>query len=87
VEQAIRARVESVLAGAEPDERGAMLIAVLHACKLDRKAFPDADKERFKEIAEGEWAGAAVRKAIAAVYTAVTVTTIAAVAAATSVSG
>jgi hypothetical protein len=87
VEQEIRARVESVLAGAEPDERVAMLIAVLHACKLDRKAFPDAGKDRFKEIAEGEWAGVAVRKAIAAVYAAVNATTIAAVAAATSVSG
>lgn len=71
VEQGIRERVQSVLSGAEPDERVAVLIAVLHAAKIDRKAFPGASKERIKEITEGEWAGEAVAKAIAAVNAAV----------------
>jgi hypothetical protein len=44
-----------------------VLIAVMHAAKLDRKAFPGADKARVKEIAEGDWAGDAVAKTIAAI--------------------
>ncbi|OUC95689.1 GOLPH3/VPS74 family protein [Streptosporangium minutum] len=71
VEQGIRESVQSVLSGAAPDERAAVLIAVLHAAKIDRKAFPGASKERVKEITEGEWAGAAVAKTIAAVNSAV----------------
>ncbi|GLX02208.1 hypothetical protein Misp02_62940 [Microtetraspora sp. NBRC 16547] len=77
-EREIRQRVESVLGGADPDERTAVLIAVLHAAKLDRKAFPDAPRKRFKEIAEGEWAGAAVKKTIASIHAAVMTVTIAA---------
>ncbi|MEZ0073730.1 GPP34 family phosphoprotein [Planotetraspora sp. GP83] len=87
VEQGIRQRVESVLAGAEPDERLAALVAVLNAAKLDRKAFPHARKERIKEIAEGEWAGAAVKKTIASVHAAVAAGVAAAVAAGAASSG
>ncbi|WP_431897328.1 GOLPH3/VPS74 family protein [Nonomuraea sp. bgisy101] len=65
VEAEVRGRVASALAGADPDARTAVLIAVMHACKLDRKAFPGASKERIKEITEGEWAGEAVAKTIA----------------------
>ncbi|MBB2908798.1 hypothetical protein FHS43_000044 [Streptosporangium becharense] len=85
IERGIRERVRGVLAGADPDERTAVLIAVLHAAKIDRKAFPDARKERIKEITEGDWAGEAVSKTIAAVNAAVMTAVIAgAVAASTS---
>ncbi|MFI6921341.1 GPP34 family phosphoprotein [Nonomuraea spiralis] len=85
VEADVRERVTATLAGAEPDVRTAMLIAIMHAAKLDRKAFPGADRARVKEIAEGEWAGAAVAKTIAAINAAIAVTaSTAAVVAATS---
>lgn len=68
VEQGIRRRIEGVLGGTEPSERDAVLIAILNAAKLDRKVFPRASRKRIKEITEGEWAGAAVRKTITAVH-------------------
>lgn len=71
VEAEIRSRVSRVLGGSDPDERTAVLIAVLHAAKLDRKAFPGADKERIKEITEGAWAGEAVAKTIATINAAI----------------
>ncbi|WP_432928103.1 GOLPH3/VPS74 family protein [Microbispora sp. CA-135349] len=83
-EKGVRERVQSVLAGAEPDERTAVLIAVMHAAKLDRKAFPDAPKGRIKEIAQGQWTGEAVRKTIASVHAAVAAATTAATVAATA---
>jgi hypothetical protein len=67
VEADVRERVSAVLAGADPDARTAVLIAITHAAKLDRKAFPEADKKRVKEIAEGAWAADAVAKTIAAI--------------------
>jgi hypothetical protein len=73
VEQGIRERVQSVLSGADPDERIAVLVAVLHAAKIDRKAFPGASKERIREITEGDWAGEAVAKTIASINAAVMV--------------
>ncbi|MEU9836033.1 GPP34 family phosphoprotein [Streptosporangium sp. NPDC048047] len=79
-ERAVRDRVLSVLDGAAPDERTAALIAVLHAAKIDRKAFPDVDRRRFKEIARDHWVGDAVSKTIdsvnIAVMTATTTTTV-----------
>ncbi|GAA3472760.1 GOLPH3/VPS74 family protein [Nonomuraea roseola] len=87
VEAEIRARVASVLGGSEPDERTAVLIAVLHAAKLDRKAFPGASKERIKEITEGAWAGEAVAKTIAEINAVIMIAaTSAAIGAATSAS-
>ncbi|WP_344978848.1 GOLPH3/VPS74 family protein [Streptosporangium fragile] len=71
VERGVRERVRDVLSGADPDERIAVLIAILHAARIDRKAFPGASKERIKEITEGRWAGEAVAKTIAAVNAAV----------------
>ncbi|MEU1877606.1 GPP34 family phosphoprotein, partial [Streptosporangium sp. NPDC020072] len=71
IEREIRQRIGDVLTGAEPDERSAVLIAVLHAAKIDRKAFPGADKARIKEITEGRWAADAVARSIAAVNAAV----------------
>ncbi|WP_249346097.1 GPP34 family phosphoprotein [Microbispora sp. H11081] len=81
-ERDVRERVHNVLAGAEPDERTAVLFAVMHAAKLDRKAFPEAPKDRVKEIAQGQWTGEAVRKTIASVHAAVLAATSAAAVAA-----
>jgi hypothetical protein len=83
-EQGVRERVRNVLTGAEPDERTAVLFAVMHAAKLDRKAFPGAPKDRVKEIAQGQWTGEAVRKTIASVHAAVVAATTAATVAATA---
>ncbi|MFC4062976.1 GPP34 family phosphoprotein [Planomonospora corallina] len=71
VEREIRERVQSVLAGSDPDERIAVLLAVLHAAKIDRKAFPGVRKERVKEIVEGAWVGDAVAKTIASINAAI----------------
>lgn len=71
VEAEVRERVTSALAGFDPDARTAVLIAVMHASGLDRKAFPDASEARVKEIAEGAWAADAVAKTIAAVHAAI----------------
>ncbi|NUP02633.1 MAG: GPP34 family phosphoprotein [Nonomuraea sp.] len=85
VEADVRERVSAALAGAEPDMRTAVLIAITHAAKLDRKTFPDADRQRVKEIAKGEWAGEAVAKTIASINAAIAAgATAAAVAAASS---
>ncbi|MFE3454908.1 GPP34 family phosphoprotein [Nonomuraea sp. NPDC059194] len=88
VEAEVRERVAGVLSGAEPDARTAVLIAVMHACKLDRKAFPGASKERIKEITEGEWAGDAVAKTIADINAVIMIAaTTAAISAAVGASG
>jgi hypothetical protein len=88
VEAAVRDRVAGALAGADPDARTAVLIAIAHAAKLDRKAFPEASRQRVKEIAEGAWTADAVAQTIAAIN-AVMITTITAatVAATTSTTG
>ncbi|MGH3759261.1 GOLPH3/VPS74 family protein [Actinophytocola sp.] len=73
-ESAVRERIGSALDGATPDERTAALIALLSALKGLTTVFdlPDkrAARRRAKEIAEGQWAAAAVRKAVEAVYVA-----------------
>ncbi|MDR8407903.1 GPP34 family phosphoprotein [Nonomuraea sp. 3-1Str] len=85
VEANVRERVASALGGADPDPRTAVLIALLHAAKIDRKAFPGASKERVKEIAEGAWTADAVAKTIAAINAAMmAAVTSAAIAASTS---
>lgn len=71
IEAGTRERVASALGGADPEPRTAVLIAVMAAIKLERKAFPGADKDRIKEIAEGDWAGAAVAKTIASIQMAI----------------
>jgi Golgi phosphoprotein 3 GPP34 len=83
-EASVRERIASALSGATPDERTAALIALLSALKAVTSVFDVPDKRaarrRAKEIAEGQWAATAVRKAVEAVYAA----TAAATAAATS---
>ncbi|MFD5618178.1 GPP34 family phosphoprotein [Streptomyces yangpuensis] len=69
VERALRERLAAVvLGGARPDERTAGLIALLHAAKLHRLAFPQHSpgsvKPRMAEIADGQWAADGVRAAI-----------------------
>ncbi|MFI6602925.1 GPP34 family phosphoprotein [Nonomuraea sp. NPDC050536] len=88
VEQEVRDRVSSALAGGDPEPRTAVLIALVHAAKLDRKAFPGASKERIKQIAEGAWAADAVAQTIAAINSAIMVAmTVAATTTATSTGG
>jgi hypothetical protein len=58
------------VAGATPDGRTAALVSLLAAVNAAHKVV-DGDKKliraRAKDIAAGEWAGAAVKKAIDAV--------------------
>jgi len=73
-EAEVRSRIRAALAGATPDERTSALIALLSALKAVTTVFAVADKRaarrRAKEIAEGQWAATAVRKAVEAVYAA-----------------
>ncbi|MFE7096313.1 GOLPH3/VPS74 family protein [Streptomyces erythrochromogenes] len=69
VERALRERLAAaVLGNAQPDDRTAGLIALLHGAKLHRLAFPGhspaAVKPRMAEIADGQWAAEGVRAAI-----------------------
>lgn len=73
-----------------PDERTGALISLLYAVKGLHKVF-DGDKRemnaRAKEIAAGNWAGVAVKKAMEAVQAAVMATMVASTVAATSGGG
>lgn len=75
-EREVRHELGGVLIeGLDPAPRAAALISLLSAVDAAAKAFPEADRKairkRAKDIAEGEWAGAAVRKAVDAINTAV----------------
>ncbi|MGN5238738.1 MULTISPECIES: GPP34 family phosphoprotein [unclassified Rhodococcus (in: high G+C Gram-positive bacteria)] len=77
-ERRVRNELHSVLVdGTTPSPRAAALISLLSATKSTPKIFPDADKkriaERAKDIAEGQWAGQAVRQAVDAINTAILV--------------
>jgi hypothetical protein len=72
----IRAELSQVLVhGMEPTQRMAALTSLLSAVDAVSKVVPSGDrrtvKRRAKEVAEGEWAGVAVRKAVEAVNAAV----------------
>jgi hypothetical protein len=73
-EATVRERIRAALAGARPDERTAALISLLSALNAVTTvvAVPDkrAANRRANEIAKGQWAAAAVRKAIETVYAA-----------------
>lgn len=69
VERELRERLAAaVLKGAEPDERTASLIAVIHAAGLHGLAFPGAPRKEIKartaELADGQWAAESIRSAI-----------------------
>ncbi|MBP2350469.1 hypothetical protein JOF29_001552 [Kribbella aluminosa] len=74
----VRAQLESVLTqGLAPDQRTAALIALLSALNVVPKVITDsvdtrALKQRAKEIADSDWAAAAVKKAVAEMQAAVT---------------
>lgn len=77
-ELALRARLRSVLVdGAEPDDRTAPLIALLSAIDavgevVEKPERKDA-KQRAEQIAEGNWASAATKKAVQELTAAVVV--------------
>jgi hypothetical protein len=89
-EEEVRTALGSVLKlGTQPDERTAALIALLSALNVVPKVITDAVdnkalKRRAKEIAESEWAAAAVRKAIQEMQAAVTAAIVASTSAATA---
>ncbi|WP_433610446.1 GOLPH3/VPS74 family protein [Prescottella agglutinans] len=75
-EREVRQELVGVLVeGLDPNPRTAALISLLSAVDAAAKVFPDADRKairkRAKDIAEKEWAGAAVRKAVDAINSAV----------------
>jgi hypothetical protein len=87
-----RRRMRSaVSASGAVDARTAALCALVAATGLDRKVFADLDrrqvKARLKEIGEGAWAAAAVKKAIEDVQTAVMVAVVAATSASAASAG
>ncbi len=89
VESALRARLHDVvLDGAEPDERTAGLIALIHSANLHRTAFPDRQPDevtaRMAEIAAGRWAAESVRDAIRDMQAAMAAVTVVTVLTATS---
>ena len=75
-EKVLRDSLRSALVdGTTPSPHTAALISLISAVDLTHKVIVDADKKqlkhRAKQIAEGEWAGAAVRKAVSDVNAAV----------------
>ncbi|MGG7572386.1 GOLPH3/VPS74 family protein [Streptomyces sirii] len=68
-ETELRQRLRAVvLDGAAPDERTAGLIALIHATKLHRLAFPDVPRkqvaDRMAGVTAGQWAAESVRAAL-----------------------
>lgn len=81
-ESELRERLASVvLHGADPDDRTAGLVALIHAAKLHRLAFPEVParevKPRMEKIADGQWAGEDVRAAIRTMQAAMVAVTVA----------
>ncbi|MBL8930652.1 MAG: GPP34 family phosphoprotein [Kineosporiaceae bacterium] len=84
LEDEVLARVRDVLIDEQPpDPRTGALIAILSAVDALPKVFPAANKKalvhRGKQISQGDWAGAAVREALAAIRAAVMIATTVAV--------
>jgi hypothetical protein len=84
----LRGRVAAVLRdGARPDQHLAMLISLVHAVKAEHKVVDGPRRQlraRAAEVAEGEWAGQAVRKAVQAVQASVMAAVVASTAAASA---
>ncbi|MEU5903559.1 GPP34 family phosphoprotein [Micromonospora sp. NPDC047467] len=84
VETEARERMAAALTGSGPvDARTAALLTLTRAVGLDRKLFRELPKERVKarmgEIAAGDWASAAAKKAIDEMQAALMVATTAAI--------
>ena len=63
--------------GVAPGPEDASLVALVRAVKAEHKLLDAPRRElraRSKQIADGEWAAEAVRRAIADIYSAVAVT-------------
>jgi hypothetical protein len=71
----LRGRVAAVLRdGADPDHHTALLISLVHAVKAEHKVVDGPRRQlraRAAEVAAGDWAGPAVRKAVQAVQSSV----------------
>jgi hypothetical protein len=79
-----------VLGHRAPDARTGALISLLYAVRAVHKVVDGDRREvtaRAKEISEGDWAGAAVKKAMDAIYGALMAMMVASSVAATSVGG
>jgi hypothetical protein len=69
-EEEVRGRLDRVVVqGADPDERTAALVALLHGARLRGLAFPQREgrkqvEARMAQIADGQWVQPAVRRAI-----------------------
>ncbi|WP_298988768.1 GPP34 family phosphoprotein [uncultured Pseudokineococcus sp.] len=89
-EDRVRGRLhDAVVVGTTPDARTAALASLVKALGLRREVFPEADRRatdrRLEQLAEGEWAGAAVKRSLdEVVMTAVMVSTLAATSTATT---
>ncbi|MFI5860398.1 GPP34 family phosphoprotein [Streptomyces sp. NPDC051546] len=89
-ERALRERLAAAVAeGAEPDERTASLIAVIHAAGLHGLAFPGIPRKeitaRTAAIADGQWAAGSIRTAIRDMQMAMAAVAVATTTAATAV--
>lgn len=71
----VRGRVRAILVdGVAPEQHDAAVVSLLHAVRAEHKVVEGKRSElrrRGKEVADGEWAGAAVRKAINDIHVAV----------------
>jgi hypothetical protein len=87
----LRGRVAAVLLDeARPDHHLALLISLVHAVKAEHKIVDGSRRQlraRAAEVAEGEWAGQAVRKAVQAVQASVAAAVAVSAGAASSGSG
>ena len=83
--------VAAVSASGPVEPRTAALCALVAATDMDKKIFADLDrrqvKDRLKEISEGAWAAAAVKKSIEEIQAALMVAIIASTTATTAGSG
>jgi len=81
----------AIAAEGEVDARTGAICSLVAATDLDRKVLGDLDrkqvKARLKDIGEGQWAAAAVKKAIEDIQAAVMVAIVASTTAATAGSG
>jgi hypothetical protein len=88
----LRRRVDAaVRSGGQPEPRTAALCSMLAPAGLDRRLFPDLPRRelrrRLDEIAQGNWASAAVRQAVRDVQAATAAAITAAAAGAAAASG
>jgi hypothetical protein len=86
-ESRLRRTLESALDASGPvDARAAALLSLLRAIDVQGKVFPARDakqvKQRIEEIAAGDWASAAVKKAVESMQAAIMASTVVATTAA-----